>query len=88
MTKNDVIRLTILLKMELLVSKKNFESSLLKLETVVSSLEGGELSLDESIKKFEEGIGLYKGCKELLGEAEKKISVLTDSLKEEEYFEE
>jgi exodeoxyribonuclease VII small subunit len=70
------------------MTKKNFEGSLQKLEDVVSSLEGGELSLDESIKKFEEGIKLYKGCKDLLGTAEKKISVLTDSLKEESYQEE
>ncbi|MFT6631779.1 MAG: exodeoxyribonuclease VII small subunit [Bacteriovoracaceae bacterium] len=70
------------------MTKKNFEGSLQKLEDVVSSLEGGELSLDESIKKFEEGIKLYKGCKDLLGAAEKKISVLTDSLKEESYQEE
>lgn len=69
------------------MSKKNFEGSLQKLEDVVSALEGGELSLDESIKKFEEGIKLYKGCKDLLGDAEKKISTLTDSLKEEPYQE-
>jgi exodeoxyribonuclease VII small subunit len=70
------------------MSKKNFESSLVKLEGLVGSLESGELNLDESIKKFEEGIKLYKGCKELLSEAEQKISVLTDSLKEEDYQEE
>ena len=70
------------------MSKKNFESSLVKLEALVGSLESGELSLDDSIKKFEEGISLYKGCRELLSEAEKKIAVLTDSLKEEAYQEE
>jgi len=67
------------------MTKKNFEVSLTKLETVVGSLDSGELDLDESIKKFEEGIKLYKGCKELLSEAEHKISVLTNSLKEEVY---
>ncbi len=70
------------------MSKKNFEGSLKKLEDVVQSLESGELSLDDSIKRFEEGIKLYKGCKDLLSEAEKKISVLNDSLKEEAYEEE
>ena len=70
------------------MAKKSFESSLEKLENVVGSLESGDLSLDESIKKFEEGIKLYKGCKELLSEAESKIQVLTDSLTEEEYEEE
>ncbi len=67
------------------MSSKNFENKLEKLELLVGKLEGGELSLDESIEKFEEGIKLYKSCKEILDSAEKKISVLTDSLKEEEY---
>ena len=67
------------------MAKKNFESSLEKLENLVSDLESGELSLDESIKKFEEGIKLYKSCKDILSEAESKISILTDSLNEEEY---
>ncbi len=70
------------------MSKKNFEGSLKKLEEVVNALESGELSLDDSIKRFEEGIKLYKGCKDLLGDAEKKISILSDSLKEETYEEE
>lgn len=70
------------------MSKKNFEASLEKLEAVVNSIEGGNLSLDESIKKFEEGIKLYKSCKDLLSEAEKKITVLTESLNEEEYISE
>ena len=67
------------------MSKKNFESSLEKLEDIVGNLEGGNLTLDESIKRFEEGIKLYKGCKDLLSDAEKKITVLSESLKEEEY---
>jgi|TARA_Y100000748_G_scaffold294440_2_gene285093 exodeoxyribonuclease VII small subunit len=70
------------------VSKKNFETSLNKLEEIVESLEQGDLDLDQSIKKFEEGISLYKNCRELLSGAQKKISVLTESLKEEEYNEE
>ena len=69
------------------MAKKNFESSLNKLESIVQKLEEGELSLDQSIKEFESGIELYKECKDFLGEAEKKIQVLTDSLKEEEYEE-
>ena len=48
-------------------------------------LENGELSLDESIKKFEDGIKLYKNCRELLDQAEKKISVLTSDLTEQKY---
>ena len=70
------------------MSKKSFESSLESLEEVVHELEGGKLSLDDSLKKFEEGIKLYKGCKDLLSKAEKKITVLSESLKEEDYEEE
>ncbi len=67
------------------MSKKDFESSLEKLEDLVSALESGKLTLDESIAKFEQGIELYKSCRGKLQEAEKKIQVLTDSLVEEEY---
>lgn len=69
------------------MAKKNFESTLDKLESIVQKLEGGELGLDQSIKEFESGIQLYKDCKDYLAEAEKKIQVLTDSLKEEDYQE-
>ena len=56
------------------MAKKNFESTLDKLETIVEKLEGGDLSLDQSIKEFESGIELYKECKNFLAEAEKKIN--------------
>lgn len=65
-----------------------FEKVLEQLETVVSDLEGGKLTLDESLKKFEQGLEYYKRCRSLLAEAEKKITVLSDSMKEEEYGEE
>lgn len=67
--------------------KKNFEGTLDKLEKIVTELEGGEVSLDQSIKKFEKGIELYNDCREFLSDAEQKIKVLTDSLNEEEYVE-
>lgn len=53
--------------------EQNFESSLEKLETIVTRLEEGELSLEESLKLFEEGMGLSRFCREKLDEAEKKI---------------
>lgn len=68
-------------------NSKNFEASLDKLEKIVTELEGGELPLDKSIEKFEAGIEMYNECKDFLSSAEKKIKVLTDSLKEEEYQE-
>lgn len=67
------------------MAKKNFEGSLEKLEKLVSELESGELGLDDSIKKYEEGIKLYKSCKEILSESEKKINILTENLMEEDF---
>lgn len=63
----------------------DFEASLKKLETIVRELESGDVGLDESLKKFEEGIALYKNCRTNLEGAEKKIKILSDSLKELEY---
>lgn len=62
----------------------NFEKSLEKLEQIVESLESGELSLDKSLKQFEDGMVLYKDCKKILDKAEKKIAQLTNDLKEED----
>jgi len=65
-------------------TKKSFEESLKQLETIVSKLESGELALEQSLEQFEIGTKLYKECKDQLSVAEKKIAVLTESLKEEE----
>ena len=65
----------------------NFEKSLKDLEQIVRELESGEVNLDESLKKFEQGIELYKKCRSTLETAEKKIKILSDSLKELDYKE-
>ena len=57
----------------------NFEESMKKLETIVTELENGNLNLDESVKKFEEGIKLSKHCNEMLESAEKQITVLIEN---------
>ena len=62
----------------------NFEKNLSELEGIVDELEGGSLDLEESLKKFEKGVKLYKNCQGKLGQVEKKIKKLTESLKEEE----
>ena len=54
----------------------NFESSLKRLEKIVGKLEEGDLSLDETLKLFEEGIGLSQDCQKQLEEAENKVEVL------------
>ncbi|MCK4797078.1 MAG: exodeoxyribonuclease VII small subunit [Spirochaetes bacterium] len=54
----------------------NFEHSLLRLEEITQKLESGELSLDESLKIFEEGIKLSRLCEKKLTEAEQKLDIL------------
>lgn len=53
-----------------------FETAVEKLEQIVRKLEGGELTLDESLKIFEEGIGLARSCEKLLQEAKGKVEKL------------
>jgi exodeoxyribonuclease VII small subunit len=54
----------------------SFEESLKKLESIVDKLEKGDLSLEESLKLFEEGVGLSATCKKELEEAEGKVQML------------
>lgn len=53
-----------------------FEDCLTRLEQIVTALEAGNLSLEESLKVFEEGIGLARHCAKYLGEAERRIELL------------
>ena len=55
---------------------KTFESSLGELERIVRKLEDGEMSLDESLKLFEDGVKLSRECQERLDQAERRIEVL------------
>lgn len=57
-----------------------FEKALEKLEKIVEALESGELSLDDALKKYEEGVKLSRACSKKLNETEKKIEILTRSL--------
>lgn len=69
--------------------EEKFEDKILKLEEIVSELEKGNLSLDDSVAKFEQGIKISKECSELLDSAEKKITILLEQdgeLKEEEFI--
>lgn len=67
--------------------KINYESSIKKLEKIVSDLEGGKLSLDDSLKSYEEGIKLAAALTKKLNEAKKKIDVLTKKYGTEDDFE-
>ena len=72
--------------------KKTFEEDLSELEKIAQSLDKGDLSLEDAIKKFEVGIKLSKECTEKLEKAEKRINILvSDSngdLKEEPFEQE
>ena len=70
------------------MNKENFEESMKKLEGIVTELENGNLNLDESVKKFEEGMKIAKQCNTILEDAEKKITILLEKdgeLKEENF---
>jgi exodeoxyribonuclease VII small subunit len=58
------------------MAAEKFETVLKKLEDVVRRLEGGELSLDESLKAFEEGVRYAGFCAKKLDEAESRVEVL------------
>ena len=65
-----------------------FEEAIKKLEDIAKELESGELGLDESVAKFEEGMNLSKTCTKMLNEAEKKINILInneDGISEESF---
>jgi exodeoxyribonuclease VII small subunit len=56
----------------------NFEKSLAELETLVDNMEQGNLSLEESLKRFEKGIALSTECQQALQSAELKIKELVE----------
>ncbi len=56
--------------------KQTFENSLQELEKIVRKLEDGDLSLEESLKHFEDGVKLSRECQERLNQAERRIEVL------------
>ncbi len=63
------------------MAKEKFEEAMRKLEDLLNRMEAGEMSLEESLKAFEEGIRLSRFCAERLDEAERKVDIL---LKEDE----
>lgn len=74
------------------MSKKeesNFEELIEKLEDITNKLEKEQLSLDESVKLFEEGMKISKECNSKLEDAEKRITILintNDEIKEENFI--
>jgi exodeoxyribonuclease VII small subunit len=58
------------------MAEKKFEAALTRLEEIVQELETGDLSLEQSLKLFEEGIKLSRICNKRLEEAERRVDVL------------
>ena len=56
----------------------NFEKTFTELEDLVKKMEGGDLSLEESLKYFERGILLTKNCQQALNKAEQKVKILLE----------
>ena len=56
--------------------KENFEDMLSKLEVTVENLEQDNVSLEDSLKYFEEGVHLVKECTKVLRDAERKVEIL------------
>ncbi|MCX5685859.1 MAG: exodeoxyribonuclease VII small subunit [Candidatus Omnitrophica bacterium] len=61
------------------MAEMKFEDGLKKLEKIVKDLEDGNLSLDDSLEKYEEGIRLSKMCAKKLEAAKKKVEILLKS---------
>ena len=69
-------------------AEANFEELITKLEDITNKLESDKLSLDESVKLFEDGMKISKKCNEKLEDAEKRITILLksdDGIKEENF---
>lgn len=58
------------------MSKEKFEEALEKLEEIVRRMEAGEMTLEESLKAFEEGIKLSRLCARKLDEADRRVEIL------------
>lgn len=71
------------------MKEENFEELIVKLEDITNKLENDKLSLDESVKLFEEGMNISKECNKKLEDAEKRITILLksdDEIKEENFI--
>jgi len=83
LTKNELHNLV-----REVISESHTKEQEEELKTIVGELESKDLDLEQSLEMFEKGVMLYKDCKKQLEKVEKKISKLSESLKEEELIEE
>jgi len=71
-----------------MTDKFNFNKGLSELEEIINKMESGELSLEDSLKYFEEGVKIHRQCHTALTDAEQRISILSenDNYSEEKSF--
>ena len=60
------------------MQEKSFEERINNLENIKKELEKDDLSLDDAVKKFEDGMKISRECREILDNAEKKITILLE----------
>lgn len=63
----------------------NFDQNLKELATIVKNIEQGELSLEDAMEQFEQGINLAKKCQKILESAELKVQKLTEDSQLQEF---
>lgn len=56
----------------------DFETALGQLEALVDTMEGGEMTLEDSLGAYERGVGLYRRCQQALEDAELRVKLLSD----------
>ena len=66
------------------VGALDFESAMQRLERLVEEMESGELSLEESLRRYEQGIALSRRCKEVLDTAELRLRELDRAIAADE----
>ena len=62
----------------------DFEQSMQALEDLVGRMEGGDMSLEESLAAYERGVGLYRSCQSALEQAELRVRLLSDPARPDE----
>ena len=64
-------------------NKINFETSVAELEATIVKMEKGEMSLEDALQSFEEGVRLSRECQQLLASAEQRVLLLTEDGEED-----
>lgn len=63
--------------------KNSFEDKLLELENIIKNLESNQLSLDDSLEQYKNGIDIIKSCNLIIKNAEEEVSRLSEELNNE-----